>query len=130
MEPRQLCYICEEDDARPTFQVCLCDYRVHDTCFRELVTRVESHNERCPICLKIYSTSSACHMTGCIRTVWVLLLTVAWMIALYDLCIVEYPTLFSIIVFCVIFLWSLVHLCFVLEKSCVRKIRDASKQHP
>ena len=128
MEDRQLCYICEEDDARPTFQVCLCDYRVHNACFRELVTRVESHNERCPICLKTYSTSSVCHAAGCIRSFWILFLTVVWLLALYDLCVVEHPTVFSIIVFCVFLLCSISHLCFAFEKACVLKIQPASKQ--
>jgi hypothetical protein len=128
MEDRRLCYICEEDDSRPTFKVCLCDYRVHNICFRKIVTRVESHKERCPICLKTYTTFPVCHMKMCVRSIWILFLTVVWLATLYRLCVIEYPTLFSIIIFCGFLLWSITHICTVFEKTCVLKVRPASKQ--
>jgi hypothetical protein len=48
------CFLCHDDDSRdPVLKVCLCDTRVHASCFLRLV-RVPSHSEGCAVCKQPY----------------------------------------------------------------------------
>lgn len=122
------CYICEEEENTVTYRVCLCDRRVHDRCFRELVSRVESHREECPVCRTRYATSPACEGRTTLRVAGNVLFTFTWLFVVYDICIMDFPTIISTIVFVILFLWSLCNLWLSIERPCVSRIRCARDQ--
>ena len=48
-----VCFLCA-DSREPLYRVCKCSTVVHETCMNELINRVPSHQEKCPVCTESY----------------------------------------------------------------------------
>ena len=51
------CVICCSSEP-PLYRICACATLVHESCAKRVVSEVESHKSRCPVCLKFYDFES------------------------------------------------------------------------
>ena len=62
------CFVCMEVAPRQELlRTCRCDVLVHPECFQKLITRVDAHSTRCPICTEEYVMDTVGHTfrVGC-----------------------------------------------------------------
>lgn len=122
------CFICEGDDARPVFKVCRCDQFVHLDCFTNLVTKVRSHSERCPVCLRAYATEFVLNFDRCLHAGNVLLMTCVWIALAYNLCVARAITLQPVVMFCGLVALGTMHVCCSFVHVVDKRVRAASLQ--
>lgn len=48
-----ICFVCM-DKAQPLYKVCDCNTFIHEKCMNDLLNKVDSHTDKCPVCTKFY----------------------------------------------------------------------------
>jgi hypothetical protein len=124
------CYICENTTGtagEKVYQVCLCDVRIHDACFRELVRTVPTHAQNCAVCKNPYITRRALQCAPTARVWSCAAIAFLWGILLFHEMLLA-RTFIPVAVSAFIVGWATVLALLECHVSFAARVCDADRQ--